>query len=48
MKTTIVIPDKKWRKFMVKVIQEHGARKMNQVIESLIDQFLAEEIKVKK
>jgi hypothetical protein len=48
MKTTINIPDQKWQDFQIKVIKEYGVRKVNQVIETLIDKFLAEEIKVRK
>jgi hypothetical protein len=42
VKTTIDIPLDKWKKFSIKVIEEHGGRKKNDVIEELIDKYLAE------
>jgi hypothetical protein len=42
VKTTIDIPDDKWKKFSIKVIEEYGGRKKNDVIEELIDRFLKE------
>jgi hypothetical protein len=42
VKTTIDIPDDKWKKFSIKVIEEHGGRKKNDVIEELIDKYLQE------
>jgi hypothetical protein len=42
VKTTINIPDDKWKKFSIKVIEEYGGRKKNDVIEELIDKFLKE------
>ena len=48
VKTTIDIPDDKWKKFSIKVIEEHGGRKKNDVIEELIDKYLKEGEKNKK
>ena len=42
VKTTIDIPDEKWKKFSIKVIEEYGGRKKNDVIEELIDKYLKE------
>jgi metal-responsive CopG/Arc/MetJ family transcriptional regulator len=42
VKTTIDIPDEKWKKFSIKVIEEYGGRKKNNVIEELIDKYLKE------
>ena len=48
VKTTIDIPDDKWKKFSIKVIEEYGGRKKNDVIEELIDRFLKEKNLPKK
>ena len=48
VKTTIDIPDDKWKKFSIKVIEEYGGRKKNDVIEELIDKFLREKNLPKK
>jgi hypothetical protein len=48
VKTTIDIPDDKWKKFSIKVIEEYGGRKKNDVIEELIDRFLKEKNHLKK
>jgi metal-responsive CopG/Arc/MetJ family transcriptional regulator len=48
VKTTIDIPLEKWKKFSIKVIEEHGGRKKNDVIEELIDQYLSEASAKKK
>ena len=48
VKTTIDIPDDKWKKFSIKVIEEYGGRKKNDVIQELIDKYLAESSKKKK
>lgn len=48
VKTTIDIPDEKWKKFSIKVIEEHGGRKKRDVIEELIDKYLREKEKDKK
>jgi hypothetical protein len=45
VKTTIDIPDEKWKKFSIKVIEEYGGRKKNDVIEELIDKYLKEKEK---
>jgi metal-responsive CopG/Arc/MetJ family transcriptional regulator len=42
VKTTIDIPDDKWKKFSIRVIEEYGGRKKNDVIEELIDKYLKE------
>lgn len=36
MKTTIDIPDNLWKKFSIKVIEEYGFRKKNDIIRDLI------------
>jgi metal-responsive CopG/Arc/MetJ family transcriptional regulator len=48
VKTTINIPDDKWKKFSIRVIEEYGGRKKNDVIEELIDKYLEEKWKAKK
>jgi hypothetical protein len=48
VKTTINISDDKWKKFSIKVIEEYGGRKKNDVIEELIDKFLKEKNHPKK
>ena len=48
VKTTIDIPDEKWKKFSIKVIEEYGGRKKRDVIEELIDKYLREKEKDKK
>lgn len=40
VKTTIDIPDEIWKKFSIKVIEKHGGRKKNDVIQELIDKYL--------
>lgn len=42
VKTTIDIEDELWKKFSIKVIEEHGGRKKNDVIEQLIKKYLKE------
>ncbi len=42
VKTTIDMPEELWKKFSIKVIQEHGGRKKNDVIEDLIRKYLRE------
>ena len=42
IKTTIDIPEDKWKKFSIKVIEQYGGRKKNEVMEELIDRFLNE------
>jgi hypothetical protein len=40
VKTTIDIDDERWKKFSIKVIQDYGGRKKNDVIEGLVEVFL--------
>lgn len=40
VKTTIDMPDELWKKFSIRVIEEHGGRKKNDVIEGLIKKYL--------
>jgi len=42
VKTTIDMPEELWKKFSIKVIEEHGGRKKNEVIEELIKKYLKE------
>jgi hypothetical protein len=42
------IPDEKWKKFSIKVIEEYGGRKKNDVIVELIDKYLKEKEKSSK
>lgn len=42
VKTTIDLPEDLWKKFSIKVIQQHGGRKKNEVIEDLIKKYLRE------
>jgi hypothetical protein len=42
VKTTIDIPDDTWKKFSIKVIEEYGGRRKNDVVKELIDTFLKE------
>lgn len=42
VKTTIDIPDELWKKFSIRVIEEHGGRKKNDVIQVLIEKYLKE------
>lgn len=42
VKTTIDIPEELWKKFSIKVIEEYGGRKKNDVIEDLIKKYLKE------
>jgi metal-responsive CopG/Arc/MetJ family transcriptional regulator len=42
VKTTIDIPEELWKKFSIKVIQEHGGRKKNDVIEELLKKYVAD------
>lgn len=43
VKTTIDIPDEMWKKFSIKVIEEKGGRKKNDVIQELIQKYLKEQ-----
>jgi metal-responsive CopG/Arc/MetJ family transcriptional regulator len=40
VKTTIDLPEDMWKQFTVKVIQENGGRKKNEVIQRLIQKYL--------
>ena len=40
VKTTISIDDNIWKKFSIKVIEENGGRKKNDVIETLIKKYI--------
>ena len=42
VKTTIDIPDELWKKFSIRVIENHGGRKKNDVVEELIKKYLRE------
>jgi metal-responsive CopG/Arc/MetJ family transcriptional regulator len=42
VKTTIDLPEDTWRKFSIKVIEEYGGRKKNDVIQELIEKYLRE------
>jgi len=40
VKTTIDIDDGRWKRFSIRVIEEYGGRKKNDVIEALLEEFL--------
>jgi len=40
VKTTVNIDEDLWKKFSIKVIQKHGGRKKNEVIEELIQKYV--------
>jgi hypothetical protein len=40
VKTTIDLEDELWKKFSIKVIQDYGGRKKNDIIEALINEFV--------
>lgn len=42
VKTTINMDEDLWKKFSIRVIQEKGGRKKNDVIEELIKKYLRE------
>jgi len=42
VKTTIDLPEELWKKFSIRVIQDHGGRKKNDVIEDLVRKYLKE------
>ncbi len=42
------MPEDLWRKFSIKVIEEYGGRKKNEVIEELISKYLTEKERPKK
>jgi len=43
VKTTIDLDDDVWKKFSIKVIEDFGGRKKNDVIEGLVEMFLKDE-----
>lgn len=40
VKTTIDIDDERWKRFSIKVIEDYGGRKKNDVIEGLLEAFV--------
>lgn len=40
VKTTIDVPEDLWKRFSIKVIQEYGGRKKNDVIKELLEEYL--------
>jgi hypothetical protein len=40
VKTTIDIDDERWKRFSIKVIEDYGGRKKNEVIEALVEAFV--------
>ena len=40
VKTTIDIDDERWKRFSIKVIEDYGGRKKNEVIEALAEGFV--------
>jgi metal-responsive CopG/Arc/MetJ family transcriptional regulator len=48
IKTTIDMPEDLWKKFSIRVIEEHGGRKKNEVIEELVRKYLREKESLKK
>jgi hypothetical protein len=40
VKTTIDIDDELWKKFSIRVIEDYGGRKKNDVVEGLLEVFL--------
>lgn len=42
VKTTINVDEDLWKKFSIKVIEKHGGRKKNDVIEELIQKYVKE------
>ncbi|MGI0013242.1 MAG: hypothetical protein ACREBU_07355 [Nitrososphaera sp.] len=43
VKTTIDMPENLWKEFSIKVIQKHGGRKKNDVIQELIQKYIDED-----
>jgi len=43
IKTTIDIPEVMWKEFSIKVIQRHGGRKKNDVIQELLQKYIDED-----
>ncbi len=48
VKTTINLPEDIWKKFSIKVIEEHGGRKKSDVIEGLIKDYIEKKGREKK
>jgi metal-responsive CopG/Arc/MetJ family transcriptional regulator len=48
IKTNIDMPEDLWKKFSIRVIEEHGGRKKNEVIEELVRKYLREKESLKK
>jgi metal-responsive CopG/Arc/MetJ family transcriptional regulator len=48
VKTTIDLPEDVWKRFSVKVIEERGGRKKNDVIVELIRNYIKEREMLKK
>ncbi len=42
VKTTIDIPDELWKKFSIRVIEEYGGRKKNDIVQELLKKYLKE------
>jgi metal-responsive CopG/Arc/MetJ family transcriptional regulator len=42
VKTTIDLEDELWKKFSIKVIQDYGGRKKNDIIQALISEFVSD------
>jgi len=42
VKTTIDLDDELWKKFSIKVIQDYGGRKKNDIIEALTSGFVSD------
>ena len=42
VKTTINMPDELWKRFSIRVIEQQGGRKKNEIIVDLIDKYLEE------
>lgn len=40
IKTTIDVPEQLWKDFSIKVIQKHGGRKKNDVIQELLEEYV--------
>ncbi len=40
VKTTIDINDERWKRFSIRVIEQYGGRKKNDVIEALVEAFV--------
>ena len=44
VKTTIDIPENLWKDFSIKVIEQYGGRKKNDIIQDLIQQWVNQQI----